>query len=79
MMNEDPRSLWQNGATLDDVCKNPDGSFDGIRMLSALSGLDQREVKWTFNRMKELSAAGHGDDERKRIVKDEAISMPWLK
>ena len=32
-MNDDPR----NAQTLEEACKNPDGTFNGLRMLSWLS------------------------------------------
>jgi len=77
-MNEDPRSAWKRGATLGEIAENPDGTFNGAKALSAISGLDQREVKWMFNRMKELVAAGIPDVERRRIVSEEGAKKPWL-
>ena len=77
-MNEDPRTAWKHGASLGEIAANPDGTFNGARAMSAISGLDQREIQWMFDRMKELVAAGVGPEERKRIVREEGASKPWL-
>lgn len=77
-MNEDPRTAWKRGATLDEIAGNPDGTFNGVKAMSAISGLDQREIQWMFDRMKELVAAGVVAEERKRIVREEGASKPWL-
>lgn len=77
-MNEDPRTAWKRGATLGEIAQNSDGSWNGVRAMSALSGLDQREIKWMFDRMKQLKTAGVDADEMKRIVREEGASKPWL-
>jgi hypothetical protein len=77
-MNEDPRTAWKRGATLGEIAGNPDGTFNGVKAMSAISGLDQREIQWMFDRMKELVAAGVVAEERKRIVREEGASKPWL-
>jgi hypothetical protein len=77
-MNEDPRTAWKRGATLEEIAGNPDGTFNGALAMSAISGLDQREIQWMFDRMKELVAAGVGPEESKRIVHEEGASKPWL-
>jgi len=77
MKKLDPRDMFARGATLDEISDNGDGTFDGARALSALSGIDSREIKWMFLRMKELAAAGIGKDERIRIVKEEGALEPW--
>ena len=77
-MNEDPRRAWKRGATLGEIAQNQDGTYNGARALSAISGLDQREIQWMFDRMKELVALGIDADERKRIVREEGASKPWL-
>jgi hypothetical protein len=77
-MNEDPRKAWKRGATLGEIAGNPDGTFNGVKAMSAISGLDQREIQWMFDRMKELVAAGVVAEERKRIVREEGASKPWL-
>ena len=77
-MNEDPRTAWNRGATLGEIAGNPDGTFNGVKAMSAISGLDQREIQWMFDRMKELVAADVVPDERKRIVREEGASKPWL-
>jgi hypothetical protein len=73
----DPRSLWKGGASLGDIAQNSDGTWNVARALSALSGLEESEVAWTWRRMKELKDAGHGKEEMVRIVRDEAITRPW--
>ena len=77
-MNEDPRTAWKRGASLGEIAGNPDGTFNGAKAMSAISGLDQREIQWMFDRMKELVAAGVGPEERKRIVREEGVRKPWL-
>lgn len=78
MAEEDPRTVWKHGATLGEIAGNSDGTFNGARALSAISGLDQREIQWMFDRMKGLVAADVGPEERKRIIREESTLKPWL-
>jgi|GEM_PF-4645065 len=63
-----------------DKYKNSDGTYNGVKMLSDLSGLSEGEVSWTFNRLKQLI---HDEKKTKqealKIVKEEAKKKPWLK
>ena len=43
-MSDDPRRQWKEGKTLGDIAGNPDGTFNGVKAMSAISGL-KREVK----------------------------------
>lgn len=62
-----------------DEFKNPNGTYNGIRMLAALSGLEEREIKWCADRLKQLLVVeGKPQDEAKAIVKREAATKPWL-
>lgn len=75
---KDPRKAWNRGATLDQIARNPDDTYNGVAALSALSGLDPCEIRWTFDRLKQLMAGGHDKDAAKRIVANEAKSKPWV-
>lgn len=58
--------------------KNPDGTYNGAKALSAASGLPEGEILWTFNRLKHLMTAdGKSKDEAKAIVREEAKCKPW--
>ena len=52
--------------------QNADGTYNGVSFMSEISGLSQAEVLWTFNRAKELLAAGHTKVEVKATLKREA-------
>ena len=54
--------------------RNPDGTYNGIAMLS---GLSRAEVAWTADRLRSLMASGKTKDEAKAIVKAEAAGKPW--
>ena len=77
-MKEGPRSAWKSGATLEEVAQNSDGTWNGIRALSAISGLDPREVQWMWRRMQELKAAGCDATAMKLAVREESALKPWL-
>ena len=59
--------------------QNADGrTYNGVRMMSDISGLSQAEIRWTFDRLKQLmTAEGRPKAEAIEIVKDEARSRPW--
>lgn len=57
--------------------RNPDGTYNGIKMLADLSGLSRAEVAWTAKRLQQLMAAGSSKAEAKAIVKTEAAEKPW--
>ena len=58
--------------------RNPDGTYDGVAMLAAMSGLSVAAVKWTADRYKTLLIEeGRDKAEAKRIVELEAKTRPW--
>lgn len=58
--------------------QNPDGTFNGISLLSELSGLPDAEILWIFKRTQELRMVeGKTREEAKAIVKAEAVGRPW--
>ena len=62
-----------------DKFRNPDGTYDGAKALSAWTGLSYEEITWTAKRIKQLM---HEDGKTKQesidIVKEESKSKPWL-
>lgn len=60
--------------------RNPDGkTYNGVALLSELSGLTQAEIAWTANRLKHLiQVEKKSKAEAKEIVKRESRSFPWL-
>lgn len=52
--------------------RNPDGTFNGATMLAELSGLSTEEIKWTWERAKELKAQGMAKDLIAATLKHEA-------
>jgi hypothetical protein len=64
--------------TLDD-CKNPDGTYNGVKFLAAMSGLPEAEIAWTAARVKQLMTVERRPrEEALRLVKEEAKAKPWL-
>lgn len=60
--------------------KNPDGTFNGIKALAVMSGLDEAEIAWMADRMRFLiHTQGKNKSEAKSIVTNEARAKPWLK
>jgi hypothetical protein len=58
--------------------RNPDGTYNGVKVMAALSGLSEAEVAWTFNRLKHLlHVEKKSADEAKAIVAEECKSKPW--
>ena len=58
--------------------RNPSGTYNGAAMFAELTGIPQAELAWTAKRMGELRDAGIPRPEWTRIVKEEAVSKPWL-
>lgn len=58
--------------------RNPDGTYNGAKAMSAWTGLSYEEVTWTAKRIKQLI---HEDGKTKQealgIVKEESKSKPW--
>lgn len=58
--------------------KNPDGkTYNGIKMLQALTGLPEGEIKWMAERIGQLIRQKIPKNEALIIVKEEAKSKPW--
>lgn len=60
--------------------RNPDGTYNGVKTMAALSGLSEAEVEWTFKRIRTLII----DQKMPRaqalpIVREEAKTKPWEK
>lgn len=51
--------------------RNSDGTYNGVKMMAQLSGLSEEEIKWTWDRLKELKAQGVPTDQAKKIVHQE--------
>lgn len=60
-----------------DKYRNENGTVNGAAFFADVTGISQAEIMWTFNRLKELKAAGHSKEEMTRIVADECKSRPW--
>lgn len=54
--------------------RNPDGSYNGVAYIAALSGLSEAEITWSWARAKELRDAGKSTEELKAILKSEAAA-----
>jgi hypothetical protein len=59
--------------------RNPDGTFNGVAIFAELTGLSPEEIKWTFDRMKQLRDGGVSAEEMVGIVAEEVKSRPWEK
>ncbi len=58
--------------------RNPDGTYDGVAFMAAISGLSTAEVKWTFDRLRHLMVIEKRDKEdAKAIVWEEVKTKPW--
>lgn len=58
--------------------RNENGTFNGIKMMSDLSGRPEAEVAWIAERVKTLMAEGKTKDQIKTILDDESKSEPWM-
>ncbi len=55
-----------------DKYKNKDGTYNGISMLTELSGLSRSELKWTADRLKQLmTVEGKSKEVALNILKEE--------
>lgn len=60
--------------------RNPDGTYNGAKLMSALTGgtISEAETLWTFNRLRTLmQQEGRSKEEAKEIVRQEASDRPW--
>lgn len=56
-----------------------DGTINGVTYMAELSGLDPREIRWMWDRMRHLThVEKHSMDEAKALLRAEAVSKPWL-
>jgi len=73
------RSLASMEPLMFDKHRNADGTYNGITMMSEISGLSQAEIRWTWERLRHLMHVdGKSKDEAKAIVREERKSRPWL-
>jgi len=52
--------------------RNSDGTYNGVTALAELSGLSQEEIKWTWDRAKQLRAQGLSKDQISAALRAEA-------
>lgn len=58
--------------------RNPDGTYNGVAVMSEMTGLSPAEIRWTFERIKHLiHAEGKDKEAAKAIVKAECVNKPW--
>jgi len=67
----DPREMWKSGKSLDEICKNENGTYNGLKMISAISNLPMEEIEAMFKRVKQLQSEGKTKEEIKDIIKSE--------
>lgn len=59
--------------------RNPDGTFNGVKLLASLSGCSEAEVRWTVARLNYLMhTEGKTREEAKAIIIEEAKRQPWI-
>lgn len=58
--------------------QNADGTYNGVAVMAAATGLSAAEIKWSFDRMKHLL---HVEKKTKAeavdILREECRSKPW--
>jgi hypothetical protein len=59
--------------------KNPNGTYNGVKMMAKISGLSEDEILWTWIRARELHTSGVGKEQIVDILKSEAKNKPWEK
>lgn len=60
--------------------RNPDGkTYNGVKLLSAATGIPEDEMKWMADRIKELLGQGVPRAEALRMVREESVRQPWKK
>lgn len=58
--------------------QNSDGTYNGVALMSAVTGLSQAEIKWTFDRVKYLKQVeGKSKAEIAAILREECRATPW--
>lgn len=57
--------------------RNADGTYNGVSLFAALTGLSQAEIRWTWDRMRDLVKSGCTGAQAKEIIKEEAKAKPW--
>lgn len=58
--------------------RNADGTYDGGKFLSSLTGISEPEIKWIAKRMGQLiREEGKTKEEARAIVKMECKEKPW--
>ena len=58
--------------------RNPDGTYNGIKVLAAISGLSEAEINWAWDRIRYLvRVEGKTSQEAKAIALKESETKPW--
>ena len=60
-----------------DSFRNPDGTYNGVKLFAAMTGLSEAEIAWTAKRAQRLYAEGKTKDEVKRALTEEGRAKPW--
>ena len=58
--------------------RNPDGTYDGVGAMSAITGISRDEIFWMWKRTSALLVQGLPKRDVARIVRQEASMKPWL-
>lgn len=57
--------------------KNPNGTYNGAKFFSTMTGLEEQEIVYMFERMKQLKALNYSTEEAKEIIREELKTKPW--
>lgn len=62
---------------VEEMGRNPDGTYHLGRALAPITGLSSEEIMWMAARMQELLKGGASREEAKAIVHEEGKARPW--
>lgn len=58
--------------------RNPNGTFNGVKAMAAMTGLSEAEIAWTADRIKHLMHVQKKPKaEALAIVREEGKDKPW--
>lgn len=57
--------------------KNPDGTYNGTKFFATMTGLEEQEITYMFERMKQLKVLNYSTEEAKKIIREELKTKPW--
>lgn len=60
-------------------CRNADGTYDGSKVLSMLSGISDQEIAWMFKRAQQLMRQGLTARDASNQANQEARAGAWKK